>query len=119
MGRKQLFQYWQKGTKKFLQLQATSVPNILSLDEFKESISEFTMSNDPSQLLGPHVLAAQHRNQRTFFAYAYRGIQKKGPCIPKVMNGPLKPSFDPNVGQNDTNTTIVEDILSRYAYALT
>jgi hypothetical protein len=77
------------------------------------------MSNDPSQLLGPHVLAAQHRNQRTFFAYAYRGIQKKGPCIPKVMNGPLKPSFDPNVGQNDTNTTIVEDILSRYAYALT
>jgi hypothetical protein len=40
-------------------------------------------------------------------------------CMPKVTNGPLKPLFDPNVGRNDTNTTMVENILSRHAYALT
>jgi len=40
-------------------------------------------------------------------------------CMPKVTNGPLKPLFDPNVGRNDTNTTIVENILSRHAYVLT
>jgi hypothetical protein len=46
-------------------------------NEFKDSIKDFTISDDPSQLLGPQVLVVQHRNQSTLFAYAYLDIHDK------------------------------------------
>ena len=46
-------------------------------NEFKDSIKDFTISDDPSQLLGPQVLVVQHQNQSTLFAYAYLDIHDK------------------------------------------
>jgi len=48
-----------------------------NINEFKDSIKDFTISNDPSQLLGSQALVAQHQNQSTLFAYAYREIYDK------------------------------------------
>jgi hypothetical protein len=114
-----------------------------NVESFKDLLSLFTLSDDPTQLLGPEVIVAEHCNQPTFYAFAYQDIYDKKVgqkflhfflygflnvqyiynswvCTPKAGNtGPLKPLFNPTIGRNDTDNNIVEQILSQSIHCLT
>jgi len=106
---------------------------------FLDSIKDFSISDDPTLLLGPEVVIAKCNGVSTFYAYAYRDIFDKKVeqkilcfyvsgfpnvgflfktwvCIPKAISSPFKCLF---VGNHDRNTDVVERVIERNAYALT
>jgi hypothetical protein len=106
---------------------------------FLDSIKDFSISDDPTLLLGPEVVIAKCNGVSTFYAYAYRDIFDKKVeqkilcfyvsgfpnvgflfktwvCIPKAISSPFKCLF---VGNQDRNTDVVERVIVRNAYALT
>jgi len=48
-----------------------------NVELFYDSIKEFTMSDDPLQLLGPEVMVAQHQEESILYAFAYHDIYDK------------------------------------------
>lgn len=48
-----------------------------NVDNFIDSVAPFVMSDDPSLLLGPAVMVAEHTTQPTLYAYACRDIYDK------------------------------------------
>jgi hypothetical protein len=48
-----------------------------NVELFRDSIREFTVSDDPWQLLGPEIMVAQHREESTLYAFAYRHVYNK------------------------------------------
>jgi hypothetical protein len=115
----------------------------IDVELFQQNIEEFTISDDPTQLLGPEIIVAEHKHTPTLYAFAYRNVYDKKVeqkllrffiygfpnlnyiintwiCVPKVAAvSDIKHLFDPSSGRNDTNTQIVEDLLARNVHALT
>jgi hypothetical protein len=111
--------------------------------DFLDSVKPFTVSDNPNELLGPEIVVAQHCEKKSFYAYCIRDIYDKKVeqkllrffiygfpnmdfllgtwvSVPKTgSNGPIKPLFNPTIGRNDSNTTNIENCISRHAYALT
>jgi hypothetical protein len=114
-----------------------------NVESFRESIKQFTMSDDSGQLLGPEVMVAQHREKTTLYAFGYRDIYDKkieqkllrffiygfpnvdylfntwvcSPKVGQVME--LKQSFNKNVCRNDNHMMIVEGLPAEHVNALT
>jgi len=104
------------------------------LSSFLDSINDFSISDDPTLLLGPEVVIAQCNGVSMFYAYVYRDIYDKKmeqkilhfyvSGFPNVgflfktwvFSCPFKCLF---VGNQDHNTDVLERVIERNAYALT
>jgi hypothetical protein len=113
------------------------------VNSFLDNVKVFTISDDPTHLLGLEVIVAENREVPTLCPFAYPDIYDKKVeqkllrffiydfpnlnyifntwiCFPKALsNSDFKRLFDPSVGRNDNNTRIAEEILSRSVSALT